>query len=223
LIVFAKAPRAGLVKTRMCPPFTPEQAAELYACMLDDVLEQSARDAACLGLEPVLAVHPPDAVPELADRAPPVFRVIRQRGDGLAARMDLAAREACAAGFERVILRGSDNPMVSLRHLEVTLDLLDRHSLVLTPDRDGGYGVVGLCAPVPGLFDHEMSTVDLLASTVDRARARGTRVAIGEDSFDLDCVADLGVLRDWLDASGQRHTCARTAAWLDANDAWPPD
>jgi glycosyltransferase A (GT-A) superfamily protein (DUF2064 family) len=169
----------------------------------------------------MLAVHPPDAAAELADRAPPVFSVIRQRGDGLGARMDLAVREACAAGFQRVILRGSDNPMVSARHLRATLDLLERHSVVLTPDRDGGYGVVGLRAPVPGLFDHEMSARDLLRSTVERARARGTRVGIGEDSFDLDCEADLRVLRDWLRSGGERHTCARTVSWIDAHHAWP--
>ena len=55
LVVFAKRPEPGFVKTRLCPPLRPEQAAELYACMLDDVLVASARAAPALGLEPVLA------------------------------------------------------------------------------------------------------------------------------------------------------------------------
>ena len=58
LVVFAKAPRPGEVKTRMCPPLTPEQAADFYAAMLDDVLEATAEFAPRLGLAPVLAVHP---------------------------------------------------------------------------------------------------------------------------------------------------------------------
>ena len=46
LVVLAKAPRPGLVKTRMCPPLTPTEAAQLYGAMLDDILNASARFAA---------------------------------------------------------------------------------------------------------------------------------------------------------------------------------
>lgn len=221
VIVFAKAPRPGLVKTRMCPPLTPEQAADLYGCMLDDVLDATAEHAARLDLEPLVAVHPPDGLREVAERCPPVFRVQRQRGDGLAARMDVAVREACASGRERVIVRGSDNPAVSVDHVRELLDLLDRHDVVLTPDRDGGYGLVGVRRPIGGLFDHAMSRADLLDRTVASARERGLSVALGRACFDLDRVDDFAHLDTWRRMGGEAHTCARTIAWIENRGLWP--
>jgi len=189
--------------------------------MLDDVLHATAEHALELGLETLLAVHPHDALIELADRAPAPFRVIAQRGDGLGARMDRSIRQACAAGYERVLLRGSDNPTVSSLHLRTTLDLLDRHEVVLTPDRDGGYGLVGVRAPVDGLFDHAMSSDDLLDDTVRGARAQGVDVALGPESFDLDSIEDLTRLDEWRRMSREPHTCARTIAWVEDHGMWP--
>lgn len=223
LIVFAKAPRPGLVKTRMCPPLSPEQAAELYGCMLDDVLESSAEVASSLALDAVIAVHPPDALAELADRVPTPFRVIGQSGDGLAARMDHAVRQACAAGYSRVIVRGSDNPAVADAHVRASLELLEGHDVVLTPDRDGGYGVVAVKAPVPGLFDHAMSRAGLLVETVRGARARGFEVALCEEGFDLDSIEDLAHLDAWRRAGEHATTCARTVAWIEAHALWPTE
>ena len=110
IIVFAKEPRAGQVKTRMCPPLSPTQAAEFYACLLDDVLEATARFSVELGLFPVLAVHPPNAWRVLARRAPSVFRVVPQRGASLGERMEWGAAQAGAEGAQRILLRGSDSP-----------------------------------------------------------------------------------------------------------------
>lgn len=99
LIVFAKEPRPGLVKTRMTPPLPPEIAAELYAHLLDDVLQATADAARELGFAPVLVVHPPEAVKALAERAPAGFRVSAQRGPDLGARMAVALAEAAAGGL----------------------------------------------------------------------------------------------------------------------------
>ncbi len=221
LIVLAKAPRPGLVKTRMCPPLTPEQAADFYACMLEDVLAASLVHARALGLEPWLAVHPTDALGEMADRAPGSFRVFRQRGEDLAVRMDWVTREACASGCERVILRGSDNPTLDLEQVRETLGLLDRHDVVLTPDRDGGYGMIGLRQPDPGLFEHEMSSNRLLDETVNAARARGLDVALGATGFDLDSIEDFALLDDWRQVRDETHMCARTVAWIEEHALWP--
>ena len=110
LIVFAKRPRAGQVKTRMTPPLTPEQAAALYACLLQDALEASAAIAEQCALDPVLAVHPAAARAELAAACPPGFRVVGQRGADLGERMERALQEAAEAGSAPILLRGSDSP-----------------------------------------------------------------------------------------------------------------
>jgi len=220
LVVFAKAPRPGLVKTRMTPPLTPDEAAELYAHLLADVLRASARLCAELGLDPVLAVHPPEACAEIAARAPAGFRAVAQRGADLGLRMGWAVREAAAAGTSPILLRGSDSPALGRGVLEAALAALREVDLVLSPDRDGGYQLAGLREPVPGLFSHPMSTSRVLEETLDRARTRGLRVRLLEQGFDLDSLADLR----WLALARSpavTELCPLTLAWLDQQNLWP--
>jgi rSAM/selenodomain-associated transferase 1 len=222
LVVFAKRPEPGAVKTRLCPPLAPAEAAELYACMLDDVLESSAQAAASLGLALGLAVHPPEAREELGRRAPEGTRLFAQRGPDLGARMGHVLDEAAAAGFAPVLLRGSDSPTLGRATLAAALDALERADGVICPDPDGGYSLVGLHRPAVGLFAHAMSTSRVLAHTLERARARGLVVELIPPVFDVDTVADLRHLAA-ARCRGDAHVCRRTLTWLDAHDAWPPD
>lgn len=223
LVVFAKAPRAGEVKTRMCPPLDPGEAAELQAHLLADVLAASAAFCGPLALEAVLAVHPPSACAALARGAPARFRAVPQRGPDLAARMRWAVREAAAGGARRILLRGSDSPLLDAPLVAAALEALDRHDLVLSPDRDGGYGLVGLRAPSDGLFAHPMSTRSVLEDTLAYARAAGLSAWLGATGSDIDTVEDLR----WLarERARQRDACARlcprTLAFLDARALWP--
>jgi rSAM/selenodomain-associated transferase 1 len=219
VVVLAKAPRPGLVKTRMTPPLSPEQAAELYAHMLDDVLEATAEIAHALDLDAALCVHPPESCAEIAQRAPTRFRVLAQRGSGLGERMARAAAEAAATGSRRILLRGSDNPLLGRSHFEQALGELDEHDLVLSPDRDGGYGLVGMTAPHAGLFDHPMSTDSVLDETVANARQLGLRVKLLEQSSDFDTIEDLRELAISR-RNGQVVGCARTLAYLNEHDLW---
>jgi hypothetical protein len=219
LVVFAKAPRAGLVKTRMTPPLSPEQAAELYAHLLEDVLRASARFCAELELDAVVAVYPPEACAEIAAVAPAGIRAVAQRGAGLGERMEWAVREAAAAGASPILLRGSDSPALGRELLESALAALGQADLVLSPDRDGGYQLVGLRAPVPGLFARSMSTSRVLDDTLARARARGLRAGLLEPGFDLDRIEDLRWLaRARSPAVTER--CRSTLSWLDQQGLW---
>jgi len=217
LVVFAKAPRAGEVKTRMCPPLSLEEAAEFYAAMLDDVLEATARFAPELGLSPVLAVHPAQACAALARRAPTVFRVVRQRGASLSERMEWAVREALAAGAPRVLLRGSDSPTLDRKAVAAALAALEQHDVALRPDRDGGYTLVGVRRCAARLFAHPMSTDRVLADTLEKARELGFSTAVGETGFDVDTAADLRQLRH-AQRGENGANCPRTRAWLSAKN-----
>ena len=192
LIVFAKAPRPGLVKTRMSPPLSLDQSAELYAAMLADVLNASAEHAVRLDLLPVLAFHPPEAVGGLIGRVPPGFRLQPQHGDDLGQRMANAFAEAAASGAERILLRGSDSPSLEGSVLEEAMDRLDAgDDVVLTPDQGGGYVLIGMRGPHPELFDVGMSTRDMLEETIRIARSLGLRSSLTPPALDLDTVADL--------------------------------
>ncbi len=194
-IVFAKAPRPGLVKTRLSPPLSLDQSADLYEQMLADVLEASSRFARKFGLEPILAFYPPDAVGELIHRVPPDFRLQAQRGLGLAERMANAFAEGAAAGARWVLLRGSDSPALGLAHVASAVDSLEAgYDLVLTPDKGGGYAMVGLRQPCAELFDVPMSTQDVLGQTLAIANHVGLRTTVSAPAFDLDTAADFSAL-----------------------------
>jgi glycosyltransferase A (GT-A) superfamily protein (DUF2064 family) len=153
-----------------------------------------SRLAPPLGLERVLAAHPAEALQRFAARAPG-WRVIAQQGADLSARMEHAAASELARGAARVLLRGSDAPALGASQLAEALAALARSDVALSPDPDGGYGLVALRRFAPGLFAHAMSTRDVL---------RETRAA-----------ADLARLRA-VRAAGEP-LCPRTLAWLDAH------
>jgi uncharacterized protein len=166
----------------------------------------------------VVTVYPADSTGEIARRAPAGFRVIAQRGRNLPERMGWAAAEAGATGAGRILLRGSDSPALGLPQIEAALSALDQHDLVLAPDLDGGYSLVGLRRPAPGLFDHPMSTGSVLQETLANASRLGLASELLAPSFDLDRAADLAQLARLRKEA--QPLCPRTLAYLDQSDLW---
>jgi rSAM/selenodomain-associated transferase 1 len=220
LVVLAKAPRPRLVKTRLCPPLEPEQAAALYECMLDDVLEESAAACSAAGSALYVTVYPDDAAPSIAQRVPSSARVLVQRGADLAARMQYAIAQAAAAGFEQIVLRGSDSPALPRSSIVQAFDALVGSDLALSRDVDGGYALLAVRRPHPGLLDHAMSTDSVANDTLSNATRMGLRCRELEPGFDLDTADDLVRLQQ---ARPQLPPglCRRTLARLDAEDWWP--
>jgi hypothetical protein len=215
LVVFAKAPRPGLVKTRLSPPLTLDQSAALYEQMLLDVLAVSARWAAEFDLEAVLAFHPPDAVSELVRLAPPDFRVQAQKGPGLAERMANAFAEGAAAGARWVLLRGSDSPGLGLAQFAEAVRTLEAGAdLVLTPDNGGGYAMIGMHGACPALFEVPMSTDQVLPSTLAAAERSGLKTVVTSPTFDLDTAADLQSLARLSDEESS-DLCPRTVEAIE--------
>jgi glycosyltransferase A (GT-A) superfamily protein (DUF2064 family) len=199
----------------------------LYRCLLLDALDESAAAAAALGCEVVIAVDPPAAVAEIVSRAPAGFRAIAQSAGELGARMGHVAQQAGAAGASFALLRGSDSPCLDRAVLRQAVVALRDVDLVVCPDRDGGYNLVGLGAqalgrgPHDGLFDHPMSTPTVLQDTLERAERSRLRSQCLAPGFDVDRFDDLR----WLAAARRAHTalpCRRTLAFLDERRLWPP-
>jgi rSAM/selenodomain-associated transferase 1 len=224
LLVFAKAPEPGRVKTRMVPPLSPQQASDLYREMLKDVLLASGRIAVEIGLAPVLVVDPPSAAAALSRCAPTEFRIVPQRGADLGQRMEWAIREAAAGGAKRILLRGSDSPILDLERIESVLVSLDEYDLAISPDLGSGYNLLGVRKPSPGLFDHPMSTRTALEDTLANAAALGLRTVVQPASFDVDTASDLDRLaaaRSGPAASSVALLCPHTLSFLDAEGLWP--
>ena len=220
IVVFAKVPEVGRVKTRLVPPFSFEQAADFYAAMLADVLAATADFSRELGLTAVVAVHPWARRGAVARMAPPNFRVVPQSGVNLAARMTWAVREAAAAGARRILLRSSDSPTLDVGVVRGVLDTLAERDLVLRPDCDGGHSLVGLRRPAADLFGHPTSTRLVFEDTLANAERLGLRTFVTEASFDIGTAPDLCRLADARRA-GITALCPRTLAYLDDNALWP--
>jgi hypothetical protein len=208
----------------MVPPLSPQQASDFHCEMLLDVLIASGRIAVEIGLAPILAVHPPRAAFALARSAPTEFRIVPQRGADLGARMEWAIREAAASGADRILLRGSDSPILELEQIETALVALDDFDLVISPDLGSGYNLLGVRKPTPGLFDHPMSTRTVLEDTLANAAALDLRADVQGASFDVDTASDLSRLaaaRSGPCGAAVAKLCPRTLSFLDAEGLWP--
>jgi rSAM/selenodomain-associated transferase 1 len=206
LALFAKAPVPGSVKTRLSPPLTPERAAELYEAMLLDVLDQHA---GATDRELALWFTPADAEPWFTAHAPPRYRCLAQRGADLAERMRELFRAHAAEGFERIVLRGTDSPTLPVSRVEAAFAALDHSALVLCPDRDGGYNLIGQSVPHDELFELELSRDSVLSATLSRARELSLACELLPAHHDVDTWDDVVRLGSELDPAHTPRTLAR--------------
>jgi rSAM/selenodomain-associated transferase 1 len=212
-VVFTKQPKAGLSKTRLSPQLSDEQAAEISACFLNDILASARR---LLGVSLILAYDPPDAEDYFHDLAPD-FHCIPQQGVGLGDRMQGVFQTLFAEGFRRVVLVGSDLPQLdTLVFQQSFAALMDGIDLVLGPCKDGGYYLIGLTRPVPVLFNVQMSTSHVLVDTLAQAQAIGLQSKLVAEAFDIDTVADLVRLNQWIQAD-PTVPANQTRTWLSSH------
>ncbi len=189
LLVFVKRPRAGEVKTRLGRDLGPEDAAELYRAMAEQVLAATAPAPGGYAREVWFA--PAGAARDIAAWLPGETRRAQAGGD-LGRRMDGAFASAFARGATRAVLIGTDAPALDRDRVERALDALRHHDLVLGPATDGGYYLIGLGASRPGLFRGvAWSTPAVLQATLERAAALGLRAALLDELRDVDTLADL--------------------------------
>jgi len=207
LALFAKAPLPGQVKTRLCPPLSPSEAASLYQAMLLDILDQHA---SLEGAKRVLWYTPPEAASWFERFAPAGYALRPQQGADLGARMRRLFRTHVQEGFGRIVLRGTDSPTLPLEHVASAFEALERVDLVLGPDRDGGYNLIGLRRPCDALFELEMSTARVLERTVARASEAGLCVEMLPPHHDVDTAQDLAGIRNELSEA----LTPRTLEWL---------
>jgi rSAM/selenodomain-associated transferase 1 len=211
----AKPPVAGSVKTRLVPPLTQEQAAELYSALLLDQLEHlTSLDIADL----FVAVEPGEGNDILESLMPARYTCFPQRGADLGERMREVFAELWRRGHREVILIGSDLPPVPLDTLrEGFAALLEPEKrVILGPSLDGGYYLIGMNQPVPELFSHMTWSHDGVAAET-LARLARLRIPFGlvRESFDIDRVEDLERLRR-LAEPNTRAAMKKTLAFLDA-------
>jgi uncharacterized protein len=189
IVIFAKAPVPGRVKTRLIPALGPHGAARLAGEMLARTVA-AALDA---GVGPVeICADPGPDDPAWAGRLAGADLQLTGQGEGeLGERLARAARRTIAGG-EAVLLIGADCPGLDAPRLREAAAALARRDAVLHPALDGGYVLLGLRRFDPSLFERiEWSSARVAAQTLDRLRALGWATWVGETLRDVDEPADL--------------------------------
>jgi rSAM/selenodomain-associated transferase 1 len=217
LAVMTKAPLAGRVKTRLVPPLTPEEAAELNKCFLRDtavamlracsrrpagdtsktrIISQlyASHSEAATGACGIAVYTPVGAESAYTDILPADFSLLPQRGDGFGERLYFAVEDLFKSGFKSVCLIDSDSPTVPAENFAEAVEMLSttEDRVVLGPSDDGGYYLVGVKKPHRHLFEQiDWSTERVLKQTVQRATEIGIEVKLLSTGYDVDDGASL--------------------------------
>jgi len=204
LIVLAKAPLPGQVKTRLSPPLSQEDAARLYEAFLGDALEAYAADDA-FGLEESVAVrlYLAGAESRLGAFAPGSITTHRQKGEGLGPRMLRAFVETFAAGFERIVIVGTDHPTLPSAFVGEAFRALSEPFIVaIGPSTDGGYYLLGLNELYAPLFEMEYSHGSVFKETLERTIEEGAHPVVLPEWYDVDDMGSLQrLVQEWRDGT----------------------
>ena len=209
LVIMAKAPRPGSVKTRLAQSLSLQSVTELYRCLLSDTIAL----AQSLDQVEVVIMCPVPDVEELSRAVGSTVPIVAQTGQGLAAGLTSVFAHFTTRGHQRVIAFNSDSPHLPASVLVASFDALESDDLVVGPTYDGGYYLVGARASYPGLFTSDgMGTGSALETLLRRAGALGLSVHLTDPFYDIDVAADLSQLADDLQRIPGK--APRTAKWL---------
>jgi uncharacterized protein len=209
LVIMAKAPKPGMVKTRLTESLPSSAVTALYRCLLEDTL---ALARSLTSVEVAVVCPEPDR-DELADLLGNKVRVVAQKGEGLAAGLTSVFRHFTAAGRQQVIAFNSDSPHLAPSVLDSAFEILATHDLVVGPTHDGGYYLVGAKAAHPSLFEGDgMGTGSALDRLLARTKALELSTAFTEPFYDIDVANDLILLARELRITPAK--APRTAGWF---------
>ncbi len=214
LIIFAKSPVPGSVKTRLCPPLAPDEAATLHGSLVLDTLERTKNLA---DFDRFLTCAP--------SKQHPFFQTLAARhqvelweqipDEDLGKRMDHAFHTAFERKYTYAVLIGSDLPTIDGEPLQQALRALSEHDVVIGPSIDGGYFLIGLKKPASELFsDIPWSTDQVTSLTQQKAIALRLSIMLLPQERDLDTIADLRIFIHGSQDSMKQKISSRTAQVL---------
>ncbi len=214
LIIFAKSPVPGLVKTRLCPPLAPDEAATLHGSLVLDTLERTRH---LQGVDRFLACAP--------SKQHPFFQTLGARqqielweqipDEDLGKRMDDAFGAAFGRKYTYALMVGSDLPTIDGETIQQAVRALAEHDVVIGPSVDGGYYLIGLKQPTPELFSNiPWSTDQVSLLTQQIANHLGLSMKLLPQQRDLDTIEDLQVFIQESQGSKSQVISSRTAQVL---------
>lgn len=188
LIIFARAPERGRVKTRLAAELGDTAALEIYRWLGERTLEAACATRAC---ELEVRYTPPGSEESIVQWLGAELQMRPQSNGDLGERMRSAIGEALREGVEHIVVVGTDCPTLDSKLIEQAFDELTRADVVLGPALDGGYYLIATRGDHVALFqDIPWSASDTLRRTVDAAKSVGLRVCLLETRGDIDTADD---------------------------------
>ena len=210
LVVAAKPPCTGEVKTRLCPPLSTAQAADLYECLLADIL---AKMGSYKGADLWIA-HTPEGEDYFKGSYGGRIKLLAQRGIGLSERVPHIFADLFNSSYRSVLVTDSDSPTVPLSTIKSAYRNLDEEGcdVVIGPSLDGGYYLIGLKSPAEGLFrDIPWSSEGVLEKTLENTSRLGLKTALLPCAYDIDMEEDLERLwKEMTDKSDLQQLAPKT-------------
>ncbi len=189
LVIFAKQPCPGKVKTRLCPPLSGQEAAEVHSACLRYTCQ-------IMSLSPdgktALAISPDEPGPHLLKLIPEEMEIWPQGDGDLGARLCRCQRRAYSGGAQRVIFIGADSPTMPVERLCQAVGMLADCDVILGPCEDGGFYLLGLSQHGAGLYaDVAWGGPEVSRQLCANAARLGLRVGELDPWYDIDRPADL--------------------------------
>lgn len=206
--LMAKAPLAGAVKTRLVPPLTPEEAAELNRCFLRDMATSISEITVRQNGTGFVVYTPLGAEAMFREMLPAGFNLLGQQGESLGDRLSNATRDLLALGFDSLCLINSDSPTLpqSVIDSAVAALLPEGDRIVIGGAADGGYYLIGLKQVHPKLFERiAWSTDKVLIQTLERADTLGLEIELLRPWYDVDDALTLEQLCEELFLAGPQN------------------
>jgi hypothetical protein len=197
LVVMAKKPEAGITKTRLCPPFSYEQAASFYEAMLMDTFALADSIA---GVQLGVAITPIQSIQYFIENTPNGTRIYPVDGRDIGQCLHKTIVSLLKDGFKKVLAINSDGPTLPENYLYQSIMLLDDHDAVLGPGEDGGYYLIGLKEERCEIFDSiDWSTERVLSQTLARLQSLQLNTALLPPWYDVDTTSDAARLAMEID------------------------
>jgi rSAM/selenodomain-associated transferase 1 len=219
LVVAAKAPQPGTVKTRLCSLLSSDDATELYRCFLEDTFRVMNRVP---GTQRVISYTPEGSEAYFQRDGLKDQRLLLQRGDSFGERLFNAFEDLFSEGFGSVIILNADSPTLPVRYLTQAFEELARAGdrVVLGPADDGGYYLIGLKRAHRVLFERITWSSDrVLAETLERARESAIEASLLPAWYDVDDAEGLERLLRETAQPNEVHEAMSTRSFIEQH--WP--
>jgi rSAM/selenodomain-associated transferase 1 len=195
VIIFAKAPEKGKVKTRLAQDTGEEFAAEFYKLCAEHTFSEILK-LKSNNFTPFIYCSNESEIENVSNWAGQEFVVKPQVDSNLGERMKKSFDEIFSIGFTKAIIIGTDLPDVSKKMIESAASKLDEYDLVIGPATDGGYYLLGIKNLIPNIFDSiEWSTSKVLNTTMEKINSSGLKSYMLEEKIDIDTEKDL---ENWM-------------------------